>query len=121
MSGRGITIEQQTELRQYYDAGKSKNAASIGTGLAEATVYRYYTKWKALDDAYNTTAVYSLELLDPKVLGEIRIQARMRGLSLSGFLTVMLTTITEDNLFGAVVSIPDNHPAKKRLVVGDKK
>lgn len=106
-----ISIEEQVTLRKLYDAKVNKNAAAKQTGLAEATVYRYYTKW----DALTSKTILDLAHLKPSILREIEIQAGMRRMTIYNFVLLMLTTITTDNLFASIVDIDDDNPVKKRL------
>lgn len=109
-----LSPERQTELRKLYDAGVNKNKAKEMTGIAEATVYRYYAKWKALDDAHQSN-VFDFTHLHPSVLTELKIQAGMRRMTLYSFVYNLLTVIITDNLSKSIIDIEDDNPKKKRL------
>lgn len=110
-----LSIEKRTQLRKLFDAGVCKNKAMKVADVAEATVYRYYTKWQTLKDAENGK-LYDFSHLHPTVLNELKIQATMRRMTLYNYVSVLLTTIVEDNLSKSIVDIPDSNPRKKRLV-----
>lgn len=111
-----INVIDQAALRDLYDRGYNKNAASKAMGLAEATVYRYYTKW----DALTSRTTFDLVHLDPRVVKEYEIQAGMRRLSVYNFIFLILNTVASDNLFASIVDIEEDHPAKRRLAQNEK-
>jgi hypothetical protein len=105
-----------SELRWCYDNGLSKSKAIKRLKLAEATVYRYYTKWQAFDDAVNhVPEIIDLRLLHPHVAEELVIQAGMRRMSLTNFILTLLCVITKDYLFNSILEIEEDNPAKGRL------
>lgn len=106
-----LSAREQTELRQLYDDGVNKNQAARLTGLAEATVYRYYTKWNAL----GSPTAFDLEHLNSSTRYELEIQAKMRRMSIYQFVFRVLTAVVEDNLAKAILDIKEDHPVKKRL------
>lgn len=106
-----LSAEEQAELRQLYDDGVNKNQAARLTGLAEATVYRYYTKWNAL----KSPTTFDLEHLDRTTREELEIQARMRCMSVYQFVFRVLHAVVEDNLSKAILDIGEDNPVKKRL------
>jgi hypothetical protein len=104
------------ELRQCYDEGLSKHKAMKKTKLAEATVYRYYAKWQAFDDAVNhVPEIIDLRLLHPHIAEELVIQAGMRQMSLANFVLTLLCVIAKDYLFNSILEIEEDNPAKGRL------
>ena len=108
---REMSVDAQLKLRQLYDEGVNKAQACRITGFAEATVYRYYTKWNAL----KSTTTFDLEHLSDEVQRELEIQARMRCMSVYQFVFRVLNVVVEDNLAKVILDISEEHPVKKRL------
>lgn len=110
-----LSIEDQIILRQFYDNGVNKRQAAIHSGVSEPTVYRYYAKWDALMALGNSQEVFRFSDLNPNILKEFDIQARMRCMTLYNFTLLLLTTITKDNLFKSILDIDEDNPLKDRL------
>lgn len=110
-----LSLEKQTELRQLFDAGVNKNRAKQLTGIAEATIYRYYSKWQASCDSHKGM-VFDFTHLPPHILEELKIQAIMRRMTLYSFTLTVLTVIATDNLSASIVDIEEDNPNKHRLV-----
>lgn len=110
-----LSIEKQTELRRLFDAGVCKNKAKDRLKIAEATVYRYYAKWSALEHVQGKE-VFNFLHLPPQVLEELKIQAYMRRISLYNFVLNVLTVVATDNLAASIVDIEADNPVKQRLV-----
>lgn len=109
-----LSIEDQIKLRALYDAKVVKRQAGMQTGIAEATVSRYYEKWKALERVHGKE-LFDFTHLRPTVLAELRIQATMRRMSLYSFVYNLLTTVAHDNLSKSILDIEDDDPVKQRL------
>lgn len=107
-----LSTEDQHKLRAAFDQGLNKRQAGIQLGIAEATVYRYYVRWQAV----TSKTTIDIAHLDPKIVQELEIQARMRRMTLYAFVFKLLTTVAEDGLAVSIIDIPEHSPVKKRLV-----
>lgn len=105
-----LSHEEQLALRRCFDEGQSKSATARATGISEATVYRYFVRWDALN-----RDVIDLEDVPKSVMDELAIQAGMRCMKPYEFIVRLLTITAEDNLSQAIFDIHETHPVKKRL------
>jgi hypothetical protein len=105
-----ISVEQQDHLRRCYDEGLNKRQATMATGLSEATVYRYYTKWDALSQHD-----FDLDDLNPVVVRAYKAEAERRGVSVFALVIHCLSVVAVDNIFTALIDIEETNPSKGRL------
>jgi hypothetical protein len=105
-----LSQEEQLLLRRCFDEGRSKRDTMRATGISEATVYRYFVRWAALN-----RDVIDLEDVPKPIMDELKIQAGMRCMKPYEFVIRLLTITVEDNLSKAIFDIHETDPTKKRL------
>lgn len=110
-----LSVEYQAALRRLYDNGENRAQAAKKLGISEATVTRYFGKWEALRRAVepNPYVIDLTEMFEAKMIQEIEIEARMRCMSVQGYMSAIFALVIKDKLSASILDLPEYPKTKK--------